>query len=99
MPRFVLIIYRPSYPVCQTDKPFARLQLASLFRIPLNILVVVTLLLGVNSAREKVLLVCSGLLLCTSLVAVVVLVPRARDAAARALIHRKRDLISERSAL
>lgn len=56
--------------------PFSR-QLAALFRVPLNIFVVVSLLTGVSSsAREVVLSTCAIVLVVASLVTAVVVVPR-----------------------
>ena len=49
---------------------------------------VITLLLGVNSAREKVLVMCAGLLVCASVVGASVVIPRAK---ARALLEAQQD--------
>ncbi|KAI0754191.1 hypothetical protein C8Q80DRAFT_352712 [Daedaleopsis nitida] len=49
-----------------------RATLSSLFRVPLNVFVVVSLLTGVSSARHFVLSACAGLLLCSALVTAVV---------------------------
>ncbi|KAJ3513299.1 hypothetical protein NLJ89_g3030 [Agrocybe chaxingu] len=51
-----------------------RATLSSLFRVPLNVFVVVSLLTGVSAARHTVLSVCAILLLCSSVVTASVIV-------------------------
>ncbi|PIL23175.1 transporter [Ganoderma sinense ZZ0214-1] len=55
-----------------------RATLSSLFRVPLNVFVTVSLLTGVSSARRFVLSACAGLLLCSAAVTAAVLVRRTR---------------------
>ena len=54
-------------------------QLSSLFRVPLNVFVVVSLMTGVASARHFVLVVCAILLLLTALVTAASLLGRAKS--------------------
>ncbi|EJF56799.1 hypothetical protein DICSQDRAFT_140930 [Dichomitus squalens LYAD-421 SS1] len=55
-----------------------RATMSSLFRVPLNIFVTVSLLTGVSSARRFVLSACAGLLLCSAVVTATVLVRSTR---------------------
>ncbi|KAI1785976.1 hypothetical protein LXA43DRAFT_84578 [Ganoderma leucocontextum] len=55
-----------------------RATLSSLFRVPLNAFVTLSLLTGVSSARRFVLSACAGLLLCSAFVTAAVLVRRTR---------------------
>ena len=52
------------------------LQLSALFRVPLNVFVVVSLLTGVSSAREAVLTTCAIVLAISSLTTALVVIPR-----------------------
>ncbi|KAI0331766.1 DUF791-domain-containing protein [Cubamyces sp. BRFM 1775] len=56
-----------------------RATLSSLFRVPLNVFVVVSLMAGVASARHFVLVVCAILLLLTALVTAASLLGRAKS--------------------
>ena len=51
-------------------------QLSALFRVPLNVFVVVSLLTGVSSAREAVLSTCAVVLAISSLTTALVVIPR-----------------------
>ena len=53
-------------------------QISALFRIPLNIFVLVALLTGVASARLLVLTVCGIILLCTAVITFLILVRSAQ---------------------
>jgi len=53
-----------------------RATLSSLFRVPLNIFVVVSLMTGVSSAREAVLMTCAVVLAISSLTTAFVVIPR-----------------------
>ncbi|KAN0131956.1 DUF791 domain containing protein [Lactarius tabidus] len=53
-----------------------RATLSALFRVPLNIFVVVSLLTGVSSAREAVLTTCAVMLAISSLTTAFVVIPR-----------------------
>ncbi|KAN0116178.1 DUF791 domain containing protein [Russula decolorans] len=53
-----------------------RATLSSLFRVPLNVFVVVSLLTGVSSAREAVLTTCAVVLAISSLTTALVVIPR-----------------------
>lgn len=52
------------------------MQLSSLFRVPLNVFVVVSLLTGLSSAREAVLSTCAVMLAISSLTTALVVIPR-----------------------
>ncbi|KAH9989635.1 DUF791-domain-containing protein [Russula vinacea] len=53
-----------------------RATLSSLFRVPLNVFVVVSLLTGVSSAREAVLTTCAVVLAISSLTTALIVIPR-----------------------
>jgi MFS transporter, MFS domain-containing protein family, molybdate-anion transporter len=52
------------------------LQLSALFRVPLNVFVVVALMTGVSSAREAVLTTCAVVLAISSLTTAFIVIPR-----------------------
>ena len=51
-------------------------QLSALFRVPLNLFVVISLLTGVSSARDAVLTTCAVVLAISSLTTAFVVIPR-----------------------
>ncbi|KAI0717058.1 DUF791-domain-containing protein [Earliella scabrosa] len=65
-----------------------RATLSSLFRVPLNVFVTVSLMTGVSSARHFVLSACAGLLLCSACVTGAVFLRGARRPALAALRER-----------
>jgi hypothetical protein len=61
------------------DNGNSRSQLSSLFRVPLNVFVVVSLLTGASSARYAVLTACAIMLCFSSIMTGVFIVGRACD--------------------
>jgi MFS transporter, MFS domain-containing protein family, molybdate-anion transporter len=52
------------------------MQLSALFRVPLNVFVVVSLMTGVSSAREAVLTTCTIVLAISSITTAYIVIPR-----------------------
>ncbi len=52
------------------------MQLSALFRVPLNVFVVVSLMTGVSSAREAVLTTCAVVMAISSLTTAYIIIPR-----------------------
>lgn len=64
------------------------LQLSALFRVPLNIFVVVSLMTGVSSARNAVLSASSLMLASSALMTAFVVVPKVDDATSPEMNYR-----------